>query len=204
MVNKIAVMASTNATDTVAIKRAMDSGQIDAEFCLFFVNKPEAGAVEKARNWGIPCEIVDYRDMNKEEYEQKLQEILNKYAPDLILAIGYNKIMSDAVCEKFRYKIINVHPSLLPAFGGGFNFDVHKAVLEHGCKVSGCTLHFVTPDLDNGPIIVQKCVDICDGETEQTLQKKIQVAEGEGFIDAIKCFFDGKIKIDGRVVRILN
>ncbi len=193
-------MASTNGTDTIAIHDSIESGKLDAKFSLFLVNKPEAGAVQKAKDWGIPCEIIDYREMSKEDYETKLQKVLDSYEIDLILAIGYNKIITDAVCEKFMHKIINVHPSLLPAFGGGFNFDVHKAVLEHGCKVSGCTLHFVTPDLDNGPIIMQKCVDIDNGETEQSLQKKIQVAEGICFIEAIKLFFNGKIKIDGRVV----
>jgi phosphoribosylglycinamide formyltransferase 1 len=200
MKNKIAVMASTNATDTIAIKKAMDDKRINAEFCLFFVNKPGAGAVRKAEDWGIPCEIVDYTQMPKSDYETRLKQILKKYEPDLILAIGYNKIISDEICN--AYKIINVHPSLLPAFGGGFNFDVHKAVLEHGCKVSGCTLHFVTPDLDNGPIIVQRCVSIDEAETEETLQKKIQVLEGEGFIEAIRLFFEDRLQMDGRVVRI--
>jgi carbamoyl-phosphate synthase large subunit len=123
---------------------------------------------------------------------------------DLVILIVYMKIISPHFVNKYRNRIMNIHPSLLPAFGGGMDKDVHKMVLESGCKVTGCTLHFVTEDVDAGPIILQRAVDIDDDETTDSLKEKVQRAEQEVLVKAITLFGEGKIKVEGERVNILG
>jgi len=129
---------------------------------------------------------------------------LDKEKIDLVLLIGYMKLMSDEFVDKWRNKVMNIHPSLLPMFAGGMDKNVHQAVLDCGCKVSGCSLIFIDEGADTGPVILQKVVSVSEDETVDTLKQKVQQAEQETIIKGIELFRDGKLKVDGRKVKILD
>ena len=128
---------------------------------------------------------------------------LEKRNVDLILLIGYKRYVTKVLLDKYRYRIMNIHPSLLPAFPG-WDTEVHKTVLEYGCKVTGCTLHFVDENLDAGPIILQKAVEVDENDTVETLKEKVQKAEQEIILKGIRLFMEGKLKVEGRKVKIFK
>ncbi|MBI2130875.1 phosphoribosylglycinamide formyltransferase, partial [Candidatus Woesearchaeota archaeon] len=132
----------------------------------------------------------------------EISGILDRHESDFILLIGYMRFLSPWFVNKYRWKILNIHPSLLPKFAGGMDIDVHRAVLDAGEKVSGCTLHFVDEGADTGPIIMQKEVTISENETPDTLKEKVQKAEQEVILKAIDLFDKGKIKVKGNHVVI--
>lgn len=200
---RIAVLASTRATDMQAIIDEIKAGRLNAEIVCLISNKKDAYALERARNNGIEAIFLDPKGKSKEEYDEELAKELEKRKVDLILLIGYNRYITKPLLEKFRYRIMNIHPSLLPAFPG-WDKDVHRAVLDYGCKITGCTLHFVDENLDAGPIIIQKAVEVKEDDTVDTLKERVQKAEQEALIEGIKLFMENKIKIEGRKVRILK
>lgn len=200
MIN-IAVLASTKATDMQAIIDEIKNG-LDAKIACVISNKQDAYALERARNHNIEARFIDPKNKTREEYDEEIVRELEKRNVDLVLLIGYMKIVSPYFVGKYRDRIMNIHPSLLPAFGGGMDKDVHKTVLESGCKVSGCTLHFVTEDVDAGPIILQKTVEIDENETTDSLKEKVQKAEQEVLVRAVRLFSEGKIRVEGKRVSI--
>jgi len=201
---KIAVLASTRATDMQGIIDAIKRGELNAEIKILLSNKKESYALERARNNKIECMFIDSAGMSREEYDEKIIKELKKRNIELILLIGYMKILSKKFIENYRNRIMNIHPSLLPAFAGGMDKNVHKAVLNYGCKITGCTLHFVDESIDGGPIIIQKACNVEDMDNENTLKEKVQNLEVQAFIEAIKLFSEGKIKVEGRNVKILK
>jgi len=198
---RIAVLASTKATDMQAIIDEINSGKLSAEIVCLVSNKKDAYALERAKKYNIPAIFLDPKGKNNEEYDEELLKILDNYKPDLILLIGYNKYLTRKVIENFRYKIMNIHPSLLPAFPG-WDKNVHKAVLDYGCKVTGCTLHFVDENIDAGPIILQKCVPVYDDDTVETLKERVQKAEQEIILEGIRLFMKDLLEVKDGKVRI--
>jgi phosphoribosylglycinamide formyltransferase-1 len=198
---RIAVLASTKATDMQAIIDEINSGKLIAEIVCLVSNKKDAYALERAKKYNIPAIFLDPKGKNNEEYDEELLKILDNYKPDLILLIGYNKYLTRKVIENFRYKIMNIHPSLLPAFPG-WDKNVHKAVLDYGCKVTGCTLHFVDERIDAGPIILQKCVPVYDDDTVETLKERVQKAEQEIILEGIRLFMKDLLEVKDGKVRI--
>ena len=199
---KIGVLASTNGTDMQAIIDAIEGGELKHELVL--VANKECGAVERARKHGIPFEIVLSKGREREEFDREVAGVLDREGVDLVLMIGYMRIVTPWFVDKFRNRMMNIHPSLLPAFAGGMDRNVHEAVLEHGCKVTGCTLHLVTEECDEGPIVAQKAVDIEPGETVESLKGKVQKAEQEIILKGIGLFFENRLRVSGRVVEILE
>ena len=197
---KLGVLASTRGTDMQAIIDEIEAGRLEAEISVVISNKEDAPALERARKHGIEAVFVDAK--GREEFDQKVMGILKGKGVDLVLLIGYMRILSDEFVEEYKNKIMNVHPSLLPAFGGGMDTDVHQAILDYGVKVTGCTIHFVDENVDGGPIVVQKVVEIAEDETVDSLKDKVQAAEKEGFVEAIRLFQEGRLKVDGRRVRV--
>jgi phosphoribosylglycinamide formyltransferase, formyltetrahydrofolate-dependent len=198
---RIAVLASTRATDMQAIIDEINAGKLNAEIVCVISNKKDAYALERARKYNIPAIFIDPKGKSPEQYDEELLAKLEEYKPDLILLIGYNKYLTNKVIEKYRYKIMNIHPSLLPAFPG-WDKEVHKAVLDYGCKVTGCTLHFVDERIDAGPIILQKCVPVYDDDTVDTLKERVQKAEQEIILEGIRLFMNSKLEINKNKVRI--
>lgn len=199
---KLGVLGSTRGTDMQAIIDEIEARKIDAEIAVVISNKEDAHILERARKYGIPAVFVNPKGKTREEFDREVDSELEKRGVELVLLIGYMRILSPWFAKKWYGKAMNIHPSLLPAFGGGMDKDVHQAVLDFGCKVTGCTLHFVTEEVDSGPIIAQKCVPIEEDETVDTLKAKVQAAEQEVILKAINWFKDGKIRLEGNKVRI--
>jgi phosphoribosylglycinamide formyltransferase-1 len=202
---RLAVLGSTRGTDLQAIIDAIKSGFLKAEVVCVISDRKDAYILERAKQHGIEALFINPKGLAREEYDKLIMDEIEKRSPvDLILLIGYMRILSNQFVRKYRWRIINIHPSLLPAFAGGMDLNVHKAVLNHGVKVTGCTLHFVDEGVDTGPIILQKPVMVDDGDTPETLKAKVQRAEQEVLIEAIKLFQQGLIKMEGRRVKILK
>ncbi|MDY6986017.1 MAG: phosphoribosylglycinamide formyltransferase [Candidatus Thermoplasmatota archaeon] len=198
---KVAILASTKGTDMEAIFEAIKDGRLrGVEISMVISDRKDAYALERARNHGIKGIFVDPGGKKREEYDRELAVILGDV--DLMLLIGYMRLLSPWFVERYRNRIINVHPSLLPAFGGGMDLDVHKKVLEYGAKVSGATVHFVDEGADTGPVILQRAVEICDDETPESLKAKVQKVEGELLVEVVELLRDGKIRVEERRVKI--
>jgi len=200
----IAVLGSTHGTDLQAIIDAIKNGELEeADLKIVISNKEDAYILERAKQAGIPTMFIPAKDKIREEFDQEVMKVLEENKIDLILLIGYMRYLSKEFVEKYRYRIMNIHPSLLPAFAGGMDKNVHQEILDHGCKVTGCTLHFVDEGADTGPIILQKAVEIKENETVDSLKEKVQKSEQEIILKAIKLFAQGKLKVEGRKVEIL-
>ena len=204
MALNIAVMASTRGTDMQAVIDAIESGDLkDINLALVLTNK-ECGAAEKARKHNLKLVILGSKGMEREEYDKKVIELMKENNIDLILFIGWMRLITPLFVKTFENKIMNIHPSLLPAFAGGMDLNVHEEILKRGCKVTGCTLHFVDEGADTGPIIMQKVVKVKDDDTPDTLKERVQKAEEEAIIEALKLYRGGRIKVRGNKVRILG
>ena len=202
---RVAVLGSTRGTDLQAVIDAIEAGALNAEITVVISNKQDAFILERARNHGIQSLFIDSHDFeSREEFDKKLVAELQKRKVELVLLIGYMKIVTRPFVEAFKNKIMNIHPSLLPAFAGGMDRDVHKTILDAGVKVTGCTLHFVTEDVDAGPIILQKAVPVAENETVDSLKEKVQAAEQGIIVKAVQLFAEGKLKVEGKKVKILE
>ncbi len=200
---KIIVLVSGRGTNLQAIIDAVESGKINGEIVGVISNKKKAYALERARKHEIETFYIPYRKGElREDYDKKLAKIIDEKKADLIVLAGFLRILSTWFVRRYRWKIINIHPSLLPAFAGLYGENVHRAVLEYGCKVSGCTVHFVDEDVDHGPIIIQKCVKVNEDDTAETLAQRVLEKEHESLVEAIKLISEGRVTVEGRRVRI--
>ncbi|MDZ7718519.1 MAG: phosphoribosylglycinamide formyltransferase [Balneolaceae bacterium] len=183
---KLVIFASGSGTNMQAIIDKIDSGEIRAKIVGLIVNKSGIKAIERAENFDIPVCVIE--DKDDESFTSKLKKQLSDWNPDLIVLAGFLKKIPDSVIKKFQNKIINIHPALLPKFGGkGFyGLNVHKAVLESGDKETGCTVHFVNEEYDKGPIISQKKVPVHANDTPEILAKRVLKAEHKLLPSVIK------------------
>ena len=202
MILNIGVLASTKATDLQAVIDAIQAKQLNSKISVVVSNKGDAYALERAKKHNIEAVFINSKDKEREDFDREVSDVLEKYDVDLILAIGYMRILSGWFVNKWKNKIMNIHPSLLPAFAGGMDKDVHTEVLKAGVKETGCTLHFVTEEVDSGPIIMQKKVDVAENETIESLKAKVQKAEQEVIVKALKLYDEGKMKVEGNKVVI--
>lgn len=194
---KLGVLGSTRGTDLQGVIEAIESGKLNAEIRIVISNKKDAYILERARKHNLNALFLDPAGKSREEFDEELMKILEKEGIDLILLIGYMKILSDNFIERFWQKTMNIHPSLLPEFAGGMDKNVHQAVLDAGKKETGCTLHFITEVADAGPIILQKRVAVDEGDDVDSLKEKVQKAEQEIIVKGIQLFAEGKLKIEG-------
>ena len=196
----IAVLCSTNGTDLQAI--IDNQKNLAARLKIVICNK-HCGAFERAQQHGIPALIVEQHE-TREEYDEELTAILKKEQIELIVLIGYMRILSPGFARAWKNKIMNIHPSLLPAFKGGMDKNVHQQVIDSGCKVTGCTLHFVTEDVDEGPIIMQKAVVVEENDTAETLKARVQQAEQDVILHVLRLYAEGRIIPNGKKVIIVG
>ncbi len=197
---KIVVLASGNGTNFQAIVDAIDNGVIeDAKISKLICNNKRANVMQRARDSGILPVLIDTKSSN---YNDMLSEIISGDDPDLIVLDGYIKILPEFIINKFMYKIINIHPSLLPAFGGKgyYGRKVHEAVIMSGTRFSGCTIHFATNDVDNGPIIDQRAVTVDDYETLETMEEEIHIEEHKSLVFSINLILKNNYEIKGKRV----
>lgn len=198
------MLGSTNGTDLQAIINAIELKKLkNVKISFVLSNKELAGILNRARKHKIEAIFLDPEGKSREEYDSEIDKLLEAQGVELVLLIGYMKLMSNGFVDKWRNKIMNIHPSILPMFAGGMDTNVHQAALDYGCKVTGCSLIFIDEGADTGPIILQKAVDIKEGDSVASLKSKVQKAEQEILIKGIEFFRDNKLKIEGRIVHIL-
>ena len=204
---KIAVCVSGGGTNLQAIMDAIDSGKIaDTSIEAVISNKRDAYALERAKSHGIPAVCISPKDYeSRAEFNEAFLEKLDSYAVDLVVLAGFLVVLPEEMIRRYRNRIINIHPSLIPSFcGKGFyGLKVHEAVLERGVKVTGATVHFVDEGTDTGPIIFQKAVDVQEDDTPEVLQRRVMdQAEWELLPRAIDLIAKGKVSVADGFVRI--
>jgi phosphoribosylglycinamide formyltransferase-1 len=182
---RLGILGSTRGTDMLALIAAIQQKKLTATIDCVISNKADAIILERARAHGLTTIFIDPKTVGRAEYDSKLSEELHKHKVELIVLIGYMRILSHEFVKTWRHKIINVHPSLLPAFAGGMDGDVHTAVIESGVKETGCTVHYVTEEVDAGPILIQKKCEVLAGDTPESLKKRVQELEGKALVEAI-------------------
>jgi phosphoribosylglycinamide formyltransferase-1 len=203
----LAILISGRGSNMKAILEAVKKQKIPIIPTVVISNKLEARGLKIARNLGVETEVVESKGFqgSRWEYDQKIIQILNKYKitpkNSLICLAGFMRILSPEFIKKFKNQILNIHPSILPAFPG---LDAQKQAIESGVSHSGCTVHFVDEGVDTGPIIVQETVKIQNDDTEETLSKKILVKEHKAYVKAVKLIAEKKIKVVGRNVKFLS
>lgn len=201
---RLGVLASGRGSNLQAIIDAIETGTLDARIVVVISNKREAPALDRARRHGITEIFLDPKPFSgrpdtREAYDRALLDILQKYEAELVLLAGYMKIVTSVLVQAYPNRIMNIHPALLPAFPG---LDVQKKALEHGVKISGCTVHFVTEGVDEGPIIVQAAVPVLESDTAEALSARILEQEHRLYPRAVQLYAEGKLHVEGRCVRI--
>lgn len=197
----LGILCSGRGSNMQSIMAAIESGQIKAEIGIVLTDKPEARALQVASEAGIKSVCVNRKACStQQEFEEKLVAELKVANVTLVVLAGFMRILSPYFVEAYRHRILNIHPSLLPSFGGA---HAHRDVLAYGTKVSGCTIHFVDEGMDHGPIILQDTVPVLDDDTEDTLAARVLTKEHILYPKAIELFVDGRLElIDDRHVRI--
>lgn len=197
----LGILCSGRGSNMQSIIAAIESGQIKAEIGIVLTDKPEARALQVASEAGIKSVCVNRKACStQQEFEEKLVAELKAANVTLVVLAGFMRILSPYFVEAYRHRILNIHPSLLPSFGGA---HAHRDVLAYGTKVSGCTIHFVDEGMDHGPIILQDTVPVLDDDTEDTLAARVLTKEHILYPKAIELFVDGRLElIDDRHVRI--
>lgn len=192
----IAVCISGGGTDLQSVIDACEAGSINGKIRLVISNRKKAYGLERAQKHGIKAEVI-------KDQHQILQRFKEEQI-DLVVLAGYLAIVGDEILSAYHNKIINIHPSLIPSFCGPgyYGMHVHNAVYKRGCRVSGCTVHFVNGDVDGGPIILQKAVDISDVETPEEIQQRVLVEEHKLLPEAVALYCDGKLSVVNERVEI--
>ena len=202
----IGVLVSGRGTNLQALIDATERGDISGTITVVISNKKNAYALERARSHGIEAVHLPRKGRTPEEYDEEIVKLLKNHKVEIVVLAGYMKILTPVVIRAYENHILNIHPSLLPSFGGvGFYGEkVHRAVLEYGCKFSGCTVHIVTEDVDSGPVVTQRCVPVLEDDTPETLASRVLEKEHEALVEAVKHMCEGKVVIDGRRVKIIS
>lgn len=197
---KIAIFCSGNGTNFQAIVDSAKKGFVAAEVALMVCDNPKAYAIIRAKDAGVKTLIVELKNFqNREAFEDEIIRSLEREDIGLIVLAGYMKMLTPKFVRRYRDRILNIHPALLPSFAGASGIE---DALKYGVRVTGPTVHFVNEDMDTGPIILQKAIEITEGDTEETLAERIHKLEHELYPKAIRLFVEGRLKIEGRKVRI--
>lgn len=196
----IGVLVSGSGSNLQSIIDQIEAGNLDATINVVISNVPNVLALERAQKHNIPTELIDHRNFEaREDFERKLIEVLNKYSTELVVMAGFMRVLTPFFINTFHYRIINIHPALLPSFQG---IHAQERAFEYGVKFSGCTVHFADDGVDTGPIIIQSVVPVLDDDTAATLQQRILKEEHRIFPQAIQLYAEGKLEIVDRKVRI--
>jgi phosphoribosylglycinamide formyltransferase-1 len=201
MKKRIGVLLSGRGSNFEALAGSVAAGRIpNAEIAIALSNREDARGIEKARAFGIEARIISSRGLEREAYDKLVVAALQEKRVDLVCLAGYMRLLSPQFVAAFRNRILNIHPSLLPAFPG---LEAPRQALEHGAKFSGCTVHFVDENLDAGPIVLQACVPIEDNDTPETLAERILREEHRIYTEAVRIVLEERFRVEGRRVLIL-
>ena len=198
---RVGVLASGRGTDFQSLVDARDRGELDVELAVLVCNVPGAPVLERAKRAGVPAVIVDHRPFGKdrEGFEREVVKVLRDHRVDLIVFAGFMRIVSPYLVGEFPNRIINIHPSLLPAFPGA---HAHRDALAAGAKVSGCTLHFVDASVDGEQFILQRAVPVLDDDPEDSLEARLLAWEHRLLPLAVRLFAEGRLRVEGKRVRV--
>lgn len=198
---RLAVLASGRGSNFQAIIDAVSAGFIPAGIVRLISDNPRAYAIQRAHNAGIPVALIDFNDYpDKDHYERALLSEMENCGADLFILAGYMRILGRSLVHRFSGHMINIHPALLPSFPG---LHAQEQAVDYGVKVSGCTVHFVDEGMDTGPIIIQRCVPVCDDDDGDTLAERILIEEHLALPEAIRLICEDRVLVSGRTVRIL-
>jgi phosphoribosylglycinamide formyltransferase-1 len=192
---RVGILLSGRGSNFEAIARQIDDGKLRAEIAVVVSNVEAAPGLKRARERGLDVFFANSKDLSREAFDRQVIHVLEEKRVDLVCLAGFMRLLSASFIRAFRNRILNIHPSLLPAFPG---LDAQRQALAYGVKVSGCTVHFVDEGLDSGPIIFQAVVPVLDGDTEESLSARILEQEHQIYPRAIQQVLDGQIRIDGR------
>jgi phosphoribosylglycinamide formyltransferase-1 len=194
---KLGILLSGRGSNFAAIAESVKQGRINAEITIVISNRTEAAGIEHARKLGLDARVIPSKGRQREEHDAEVVAALNEKQVDLVCMAGYMRLLSPVFIRAFPNRILNIHPSLLPAFPG---LEAQKQALEYGVKVSGCTVHFVDEHLDHGAIIVQRAVPVLDTDDDHTLAARILEQEHIAYTEAITIILGGNYDIVGRRV----
>jgi phosphoribosylglycinamide formyltransferase-1 len=198
----IAVLVSGRGSNLQVMIDSIENVYLKARISVVVSDVGNAYALERARKHGIEAVFVDpEKYSSKDLYEKQVLAVLKKHNVELILLAGYMKILGKSLISAYKDRILNIHPALLPAFTG---LHAQKQAFEYGVKVAGCTVHFVDETLDCGAIIMQRCVEVKDDDTDETLADRILEQEHKIYPEAVKLFIENRLRIEGRKVKILQ
>ena len=193
---RIVILISGRGSNMQALLEA----KLDAQIAAVISNNPSARGLQFARSAGVETKLVNHRDYaDRASFDKALGDAIATYRPDLIVLAGFMRILTQQFIERFSGRILNIHPSLLPAFSG---LDTHRRALDEGVKLHGCTVHFVTPTLDHGPIVIQAAVPVLPDDDEERLAARVLQQEHVVYPQAIRWFLDGRLTIEGNNVRL--
>jgi phosphoribosylglycinamide formyltransferase-1 len=196
-VKRLGILLSGRGSNFEAIADNVAAGNIPAEIAIVISNRPETRGLEAARQRGLPAVCMPSKGLDRDVYDGMLVAELKKHAADLVCLAGYMRLLSAGFIREFPGRVLNIHPSLLPSFPG---LDAQHQALEHGVKVTGCTVHFVDEYLDAGPILLQAAVPVLDGDTVESLSARILKEEHRIYSAAIRMVLGGTLRIEGRRV----
>lgn len=197
---RVAILISGRGSNMVALIESMRRGAIAADPVVVCSNVAGAAGLDRAVEFGVPTRVVDHRRVRpREAHERQIGAILHEYDVDLVCLAGYMRLLSPWMVQEFRNRILNIHPSLLPAFPG---LEAQRQALDYGVRVSGCTVHLVDERCDHGPIVLQAAVPVEAGDTVDTLSARILEAEHRLYPEAVALFFANRLRFEGRRVSI--
>jgi phosphoribosylglycinamide formyltransferase-1 len=193
---RLGVLVSGRGSNLQSLIDAIDDGRLNASIATVISNVKDAGGLDRARAAGIEAVHIDHRGWpSRDDFDRELARRLKSHDVALVCLAGFMRRIGAPLIDAFPNAILNIHPALLPAFPG---VDGQRQALQHGVRVSGVTVHLVTPELDAGPIVVQRCVPVLDDDTQETLAARILVEEHHAYPDAVQTVLDGRWRIDGR------
>ncbi len=199
----IAVLASGRGTNFEALAKACGRADFPAEIRILIANVPDAPVLNRAATFRIPTVVIDHRQFpTRKSFEEEMLKVLEPHQVALVCLAGFNRILSPNFLARYPLRIMNIHPALLPAFAGLQGMAVHEAVINYGVKVTGCTVHFVTEDVDCGPIIVQRAIPVRECDTPDSLAVRVLVEEHQAYPEAVKLFCEDRLEVIGRRVVI--
>ena len=194
----IVILVSGRGSNMESLLAAVASGELPVRIAGVLSNRPDAKGLETAAAHGVPTCVVDHKQFaEREAFDAAMAEAIDRFSPDLVVLAGFMRILTDGFVQHFAGRLVNIHPSLLPAFPG---LHTHRKALEEGVRIHGCTVHFVTPTLDHGPVIVQAAVPVLDGDDEASLAARVLAQEHQVYPLAVRWFAEGRLRlVDGRV-----
>jgi phosphoribosylglycinamide formyltransferase-1 len=198
MPHRLGILLSGRGSNFEALADSVAAGRIPgAEIAVVISNREGAGGIEKARARGIAARVIPSKGLQREEHDRQVVAALRDAQVDLVCLAGYMRLLSPYFVREFPQRILNIHPSLLPAFPG---LEAQKQALEHGVRITGCTVHFVDENLDAGPIIAQAAVEVRDDDTPDSLSARILAEEHRIYSEAVRIVLAGRFRIEGRRV----